>query len=72
MKKIIHHIRSKHPQQRDRYIWIIAAISIGVLLIIWAIVGNGRKANPDENFFQSFDQGLQEGKDTFEPNPLGQ
>lgn len=70
MKKIIHHIRSKHPHQRDRYIWIIAAVAVGVLIIIWMIVGNGRKTSPDENFFQEFDQGIQEGKNTFEENPL--
>jgi hypothetical protein len=72
MKKIIHHIRSKHPDQRDRYIWIIAAVAIGILIIIWMIVGNGRKTSPDENFFQNFDQGLEEGKNTFDENPLGQ
>jgi hypothetical protein len=70
MKRIIHHIRSKPAHQRDRYIWIIAAVAIVILIVIWMIVGNGRKTNPDENFFQNFDQGLQEGKNTFDENPL--
>lgn len=70
MKKFIHHIRSKPSHQRDRYVWIIAAIAIGILIIIWMIVGNGRKSSPDENFFQNFDQGIEEGKNTFEENPL--
>jgi hypothetical protein len=70
MKKIIHHIRSKPSHQRDRYVWIIAGIAVAVLLIIWMVVGNARKTVPDENFFEDFNQGLEEGKNTFEENPL--
>ncbi len=70
MKKIIHHIRSKPAHQRDRYVWIIAGCAAALLLIIWMIVGNGRKTSPDENFFETFNQGLEEGKNTFDENPL--
>lgn len=66
MKKVIHHIRSQPEHKRDRIIWIISASAVGLLLITWAIVGNGRKTTPDENFFESFNQGVEEGKNTFE------
>lgn len=70
MKKIIHHIRSKPPHKRDQYVWIIAGCAVALLLIIWMIVGNGRTTTPDENFFESFNRGVEEGKNTFEENPL--
>lgn len=70
MKKFLHHIRSKPEHKRDKYVWIIAGVAIALLLIVWAVVGNGRKTNPDENFFQEFGQGVEEGKNTFDANPL--
>ena len=70
MKKFIHHIRNKPEHQKDRYVWIVAGVAAVLLIITWMIVGNGRKTNPDENFFQNFDQGLEEGKNTFDENLL--
>ncbi len=70
MKKIIHHIRNKPAHKRDRYVWIIAGCATALLIIIWMIVGNGRKTVPDENFFETFNHGVEEGKNTFEENPL--
>lgn len=63
MKQVIENIRSKPAHHRDRIVWIIAAIAAGVLFIVWMIVGNGRKVTTDENFFQDFSQGVDEGKD---------
>ena len=63
MKKIIDNIRNKPAHHRDRIVWICAAIAAGVLFIVWMIVGNGRKVTTDENFFQDFSQGVDEGKD---------
>ncbi len=62
MKKIIENIRSKPEEHRDRIIWIIAAIVAGLLLITWLVVGNGKRAGEDQNFFQTFSEGLNEGK----------
>ncbi len=62
MRKIIHNIRQKPSHHRDRIIYIIAGVAVVILLLIWAIVGNGRKTTPDENFFQSFNQDLEAGK----------
>ncbi len=70
VKKFIHHVRSKPENKRDRYIWIIAGCVTALLIVIWMIVGNGRRATPDENFFDTFNQGLEEGRNTFEENPL--
>lgn len=63
MKKIIENIRSKPDHHKDRIIWVCAAIVAGILLIAWMIVGNGRKINNDQNFFQTFNEGVQEGRD---------
>ena len=63
MKKIIENIRNQPSHHRDRIIWIIAAVAAGLLLIIWLVVGNGRKLDSDESFFQSFSSGVEEGKD---------
>ena len=63
MRKVIENIRNKPPHHRDRIVWIVAAIAVGLLFIIWLIVGNGRKTTPDENFFQTFNQGVDDGKD---------
>jgi hypothetical protein len=70
MKKIIHNIRQKPSHHRDRIIWIAALVAVLILLGVWAIVGNGRRITPDQNFFQSLNQGLEEGKNTFPENPL--
>ena len=70
MKKVLHHIHSKPSHIRDRYIWIIAAVAIVLLLTLWAIVGNGRKSTPDQSFFESFNQGVEEGKNTFDQDSL--
>lgn len=72
MKKVIHNIRNKSEQHKNRVIWITALATIVVLLIIWAIVGNGRKLDPDENFFQTFGQELEEGKTIIPEDPLAQ
>ncbi len=63
MKQVIENIRQKPAHHKDRIVWICAAIAAGILLIVWMIVGNGRKTTTDENFFQTFNQGVDEGKD---------
>ena len=70
MRKVIHSIRQKPDHHKNRIIWLIAAAAIVLLLIIWAIVGSGRKLNPDENFFQTFNQDLEEGKTIIPTNAL--
>lgn len=70
VKKFIRHVRSKPEHKRDHYIWIIVGVAAALLIIIWMIVGNGRKSSPDENFFETFNHGLEEGRNTFTENPL--
>ncbi len=70
MHQVIHKIRAKQHHEKDRIIWIAAAIAIGVMLLIWAIVGNGRKTTPDQSFFQTFNQDLESGKNAVPPDPL--
>lgn len=62
MKKIIENIRNKPEEHRDRIIWIIAAIVAGLLLITWLVVGNGKRDGEDQSFFQTFSDGINEGK----------
>lgn len=62
MNSVIEKIRSRPEHHRDRIVWICGLIAVALLLIIWAIVGNGRKSTPDQNFFQTFNQGFEEGK----------
>jgi hypothetical protein len=62
MKNVIENIRNKPEHHRDRIVWICAAIFTGLLLIVWMIVGSGRKTTTDESFFQTFNQGVEEGK----------
>ncbi|HEX3100008.1 MAG TPA: hypothetical protein VHQ41_03475 [Patescibacteria group bacterium] len=62
MAKIIENIRSKPPHHRDRIIWICAAIAAALLLLIWVLVGDGHREGTDSNFFQTFNQGVNEGK----------
>lgn len=72
MKRIIQNIRSKPAHLRDRYVWIIAGAVTLLLLATWLIVGNGHKSSPDDTFFQNFNQGLNEGKNTFDANAFKQ
>ncbi len=68
MQQLIENIRSKPHHKRNQIIWAIAAVVAVLLIAAWLIVGNNKK--PDAgNFFQSFNQGFQEGKDDFK-NPL--
>ncbi len=71
MQHIINRIREKPPEKRNQIVWICAGIAVGLLLIIWVIVGNGHHGtNGNEgNFFQSFNQGFQDSKNLL-PNPL--
>ena len=70
MKRVIHKIRQKPDHHKDRIIWISAAAAVAVLLIIWAIVGNGRPTAPDENFFQQMSEDIEQNQDTFPADPL--
>jgi hypothetical protein len=72
MKRVINHIRNKPSHHRDRIIWICAAVAAVLLLLTWAIVGNGRKTTTNDNFFQNFNQGVEQGKNTFDGNLLEQ
>lgn len=71
MKKVIENIRNRPEHHQNRIVWISAIIAIALLLTIWAIVGNGRKTIPDQNFFQTFQQGIDEGKNIV-PAPTNQ
>lgn len=62
MKKVLENIRSRPAHHRDRIVWICAAVAAAILLLAWALVGSGRKTTPDGNFFQTFQQGIDEGK----------
>ena len=68
MKQIIENIRNKPDHHKDRIVWIIAAIATGLLLIIWLIVGNGRPTTTDDNFFETLNQDVEEGKDIVPAN----
>jgi hypothetical protein len=68
MKHVINHIRRQPHHKRNQIVWICAAIAAGLMLIIWLAVGNPNRGQTDQNFFQSFNQGLKEGNNL--PNPL--
>ena len=68
MKKIIENIRNKPEAHKDRIVWIIAAIVAGLLLITWLIVGNGKRDGEDQNFFQTFNEDIGQGKDIIPEN----
>lgn len=70
MKQIIENIRSKPDHHKNRIMLITVLVAIGVLLIIWAIVGNGRRIIPDENFFQTFNSDVQTGQTNTAAIPL--
>jgi hypothetical protein len=70
MHQVIHNIRQRPDHHKNRIILISAAVAVGILLLVWAAVGSGRKTKPDENFFQTFSQDLQNSKDTFPEDPL--
>ncbi len=59
MKQMIENIRNRPDHHKNRIVLIVVAAAIVILLIIWAIVGNGRRVVPDENFFQSFNSDIQ-------------
>lgn len=69
MKQVIHNIRQQPEHHKNRIILISAAVAVGILLLVWAAVGNGRPTQPDENFFNTFNQDIQEGKDTLPLEP---
>ncbi len=62
MKKIIENIRNKPSHHIDRIVWICAAIAAALLLATWLIIGNGHKNNANQSFFQTFNEGVEEGK----------
>jgi hypothetical protein len=72
MKKVIENIRSRPVHHQNRIVWISAGVAVALLLIIWMIVGNGRKTTPDENFFQNFQQEVQSGKNIVPADPANQ
>ncbi|HEX3095963.1 MAG TPA: hypothetical protein VHQ20_02475 [Patescibacteria group bacterium] len=69
MKETIEKIRQRPDHHKDRIIWVTAAVAVAVLLIIWAIVGNGRRTTVDNNFFQTFNQDVQSTQTNI-PDPL--
>ncbi len=69
MKQVIHNIRNKPDHHKNRIIIISAAIAVGVLLLIWAAVGNGHRGQTDENFFQTFNEEVKQNKDTLPAQP---
>jgi hypothetical protein len=70
MRKVIHNIRNRPDHHKDKIIWLSAAVAIALLLAVWALVGNGRPTTPDENFFQNFNEDLEEGKNIIPADPL--
>lgn len=67
MNNVIEKIRNKPEHHRDRIVWICAAIAVIILIVAWMIIGNGHKQTSDENFFQTFNQGVEEGKNVVPP-----
>jgi hypothetical protein len=72
MKKVIHNIRQRPDHHKNQIIWIAAGAVIVLLLVIWAIVGNGRKDGKDQNFFQTFNTDVEAGKNTLPADPLNE
>lgn len=68
MKQIIENIRNKPSHHRDRIVWICAAIAAILLIAVWLIVGNGHKDNKNQSFFQTFNEGVEEGKNVIPSN----
>ena len=72
MKKVIHNIRQKPDHHKDKIIWLTAGAVVILLLVIWAIVGNGRKDGKDQSFFQTFNEDMEEGKTILPPDPINE
>lgn len=70
IKKIVHNIRNKPPEKRDKYIWVITIAVAGLLFMIWMLVGNGNPKHSDSDFVQNFEKNLGEGKQIIDPNLL--
>lgn len=43
MKQIIQNIRQQPEHQRNRIIWMIAAIVVALLLLLWVLIGNTKR-----------------------------
>ncbi len=65
MSSIIDRIQSKPPHERDRIIKIIAGALIALMLIVWLIVGNGKKPGEGSSFIRSFTQKVKGTPNTF-------
>ncbi len=70
MRRVINNIRNKPDHHKDRIIWATAGIALVILLSIWMIVGNGGKTSTEKNFFQSFSEDLEDGKNDIPADPL--
>lgn len=52
-------IRSKSRAERIRLIWIISGVTLVVLLIAWAVIGNfNYKTSKDETLFKALRDGF--------------
>ncbi len=69
MQKLLEHIRNKPVEHRARIIWICAGIVVALLLIVWIFTGIGYNKDKTGTFFQTFNQGVEDGKNKYE-NPL--
>lgn len=67
--KIVDDIRNKPHHKRTQIIWIIAIVAAGLLLALWAFLGNPKRGDGGD-FFNTFNSDFQNGKTI--PNPLQQ
>jgi uncharacterized integral membrane protein len=64
MKQLLEKIREWPHHKKTQTVWVIIGVVVLTLIILWLIVGNGARANPNLNFFNNFNEGFQDGKTT--------
>ncbi len=67
MKKVIEKIRQKPEHEQNRIIWVVAAIAIIILLGLWILLGNSKRANSPGGVINNINQEVNDNKNLF-PN----
>lgn len=70
MKKVIEHVRNKPDHKIHQIIWIITGSVVALLIATWVFIGSKGQEFRVGNFFQSFRQEFQDGRDILDPNIL--
>lgn len=65
MKRLADHIQKIPPEKRDKFIWISAGAVVVIMLIVWIIVGNGRRPKAERSLFDLVKQQFNESKNQY-------